>query len=166
MLEVATECLGLNNYNSIVHIMSGLLSAPIVRLRRTWKSLSDTHRNRFRSLRNLMASDDNFASYRSFLSTQAPPCVPHMMLYIADLAKADRAAREANVGHYAVTDSSLNNNGPAPTPTDEMINFVSVRQVARTIDSIMAWQKHGYTVLFENFSFGFFFFDEIRFCLY
>lgn len=79
-LEVATECLGLNNYNSIVHIMTGLLAPAIVRLRRVWKALSDMHRNRFRSLRSLMASDDNYAAYRSFLSSQAPPCVPFVMV--------------------------------------------------------------------------------------
>ena len=33
LLEVASECLGLNNFNSIVHIMTGLLSQPVVRLK-------------------------------------------------------------------------------------------------------------------------------------
>lgn len=33
LLEVASECLGMNNFNSIVHIMTGLLSQPVVRLK-------------------------------------------------------------------------------------------------------------------------------------
>jgi hypothetical protein len=81
-------------------------------------------------------------------------------LLIADLAKVDRAAREANVGVYAANESSAA--GASSSAGDDVVNFVPVRQVcqacgcvcclfvceqvARTIDAMLAWQRHAYPV--------------------
>lgn len=93
-LDIATECLGLNNYVTIVQIMSGLQASYVFRLRRTWKRLSETHRSRFRSLRTLMAADDNFSAYRSFLATQEPPCVVSLCWFaLVYLSRRSRTCR-------------------------------------------------------------------------
>ena len=124
LLDIATECLGLNNYTSIVQIMTGLQAPCVFRLRRTWKALSETHRSKFRSLRNLMASDDNYAAYRSFLALQKPPCVPNLSLYMSDLKRADKAAQDAQASE-----------------TGGMIAFAYLRVVARTIQKVLHWQQ-------------------------
>jgi hypothetical protein len=128
-LEVATECLGLNNYTSIVQIMTGLQMNCVFRLRRTWKGLSDAHRAKFRALRNLMSSDDNYAAYRSFLATQKPPCVPNLSLYLSDLKRADKSARDA-----------------AAAEAVGVVPFAAFRTVSRIVTKIMQWQQYPYAL--------------------
>jgi son of sevenless-like protein len=73
---VADKCRGLNNFNSLTAIISGLYSAPIHRLKRTWEMVNSRTVQTLESLSKIMNSTKNFAEYREMLHSINPPCVP------------------------------------------------------------------------------------------
>lgn len=77
---MADKCLQLNNFNSLTAIISGLNSAPIHRLRRTWETASQKTITLLDSLNRVMNSTKNFFAYRETLHSVNPPCVPFLGL--------------------------------------------------------------------------------------
>lgn len=72
------RCLVLNNYSTLIHIIAGLNSTPIHRLRRTWETVSQKSMISLGMLNNIMRPDKNYKEYRDQLRKVAPPCVPFL----------------------------------------------------------------------------------------
>lgn len=66
-------------------VVSGLNSAPIHRLRRTWDLLPPRTIQVSEELNHLMNSSRNFSIYRETLHRMQPPCVPFLGVYLTDL---------------------------------------------------------------------------------
>ncbi|KAK4051336.1 cell division cycle- protein [Microbotryomycetes sp. JL201] len=81
---IAERCLTLNNFSTLLHIIAGLNSTPIHRLRRTWESVSQKSIVSLGILNNLMRPDKNYKEYREHLRRVTPPCVPFMGVYLTD----------------------------------------------------------------------------------
>ncbi|CAG8444390.1 17445_t:CDS:10 [Acaulospora morrowiae] len=79
-VAVADKCRTLNNFNSLTAIISGLNSAPIHRLKRTWEMVSARTIQTLENLNRIMNSTKNFSDYREMLHSVNPPCV-----YLTDL---------------------------------------------------------------------------------
>ncbi|CAB4380587.1 unnamed protein product [Rhizophagus irregularis] len=84
-VAVADKCRALNNFNSLTAIISGLNSAPIHRLKRTWEMVNTKTIQTLEALNKIMNSTKNFAEYRETLHTVNPPCVPFLGVYLTDL---------------------------------------------------------------------------------
>ncbi|KAK4057256.1 cell division cycle- protein [Microbotryomycetes sp. JL221] len=72
---IAERCLALNNFSTLIHIIAGLNSTPIHRLRRTWENVSQKSMVSLGMLNNLMRPDKNYKEYREHLRRVTPPCV-------------------------------------------------------------------------------------------
>ncbi|GAA5947617.1 hypothetical protein JCM3765_001004 [Sporobolomyces pararoseus] len=83
-IAVAERCLSLNNFSTLIHIIAGLNSTPIHRLRRTWESVSQKSMVSLGTLNNIMRPDKNYKEYRDVLRKAAPPCVPFLGVYLTD----------------------------------------------------------------------------------
>ncbi|GAA6010375.1 hypothetical protein JCM11491_006292 [Sporobolomyces phaffii] len=83
-IAVAERCLSLNNFSTLIHIIAGLNSTPIHRLRRTWESVSQKAMVSLGVLNNIMRPDKNYKEYRDVLRKAAPPCVPFLGVYLTD----------------------------------------------------------------------------------
>ncbi|KAM0789291.1 hypothetical protein ACM66B_000131 [Microbotryomycetes sp. NB124-2] len=81
---IAERCLTLNNFSTLIHIIAGLNSTPIHRLRRTWEAVSQKSMVSLGILNNLMRPDKNYKEYREHLRRVTPPCVPFMGVYLTD----------------------------------------------------------------------------------
>ncbi|CAG8534743.1 7445_t:CDS:10, partial [Diversispora eburnea] len=79
-VAVADKCRSLNNFNSLTAIISGLNSAPIHRLKRTWEMVNAKPIQTLENLNRIMNSTKNFCDYREMLHSVNPPCV-----YLTDL---------------------------------------------------------------------------------
>lgn len=77
-VAVADKCRALNNFNSLTAIISGLNSAPIHRLKRTWEMVNTKTIQTLETLNKIMNSTKNFAEYREMLHSVNPPCVPFL----------------------------------------------------------------------------------------
>ncbi|GAA5898342.1 uncharacterized protein JCM6883_000995 [Sporobolomyces salmoneus] len=83
-IAIAERCLSLNNFSTLIHIIAGLNSTPIHRLRRTWESVSQKSMVSLGVLNNIMRPDKNYKEYRDVLRKAAPPCVPFLGVYLTD----------------------------------------------------------------------------------
>lgn len=84
-IKVADKCADLRNYNSLIGIMSVLQGVNIIRLKRTWESLSPRYHAVFNKLKEISTPERNFAAYRQKIRTQHAPCVPFLGVYLTDL---------------------------------------------------------------------------------
>ncbi|GAA6032332.1 hypothetical protein JCM8097_008123 [Rhodosporidiobolus ruineniae] len=83
-VAVAERCLALNNFSTLIHIIAGLNSTPIHRLRRTWETVNQKAMISLGGLNNVMRPDKNYREYRDILRKAPPPCVPFLGVYLTD----------------------------------------------------------------------------------
>ncbi|XP_058891194.1 ras-specific guanine nucleotide-releasing factor RalGPS2-like isoform X2 [Acipenser ruthenus] len=82
----------LNNLHALMSVVSGLQSAPIFRLTKTWALLSRKDKTTFEKLEYLMAKEDNYKRLREYISTLSmTPCIPYLGMYLSDLTYIDSA---------------------------------------------------------------------------
>ncbi|KAI9720116.1 MAG: hypothetical protein M1828_005844 [Chrysothrix sp. TS-e1954] len=84
-VNVADKCLSMNNFSTLVAIISALGTAPIHRLNRTWAQLNKATASALEKMRRLMGSTKNFQQYRESLHQANPPCIPFFGVYLTDL---------------------------------------------------------------------------------
>uniref|UniRef100_A0AAY5KMD4 Ral GEF with PH domain and SH3 binding motif 2 n=1 Tax=Esox lucius TaxID=8010 RepID=A0AAY5KMD4_ESOLU len=82
----------INNLHSVMAVVSGLQSAPIFRLTKTWALLSRKDKAAFERLEYLMAKEDNYKRLRDYISSQSMnSCIPYLGMYLSDLTYIDSA---------------------------------------------------------------------------
>src|SRR3990167_5400366 len=62
------ECLKMNNFNSLLEILSGINNYSVQRLKKTWKALPSKFREKFSEMEELMDNRLNYANYRKKLA--------------------------------------------------------------------------------------------------
>ena len=87
--KVATSCLELNNYDSLMAIMCSLNSSVVQRLKRTWEVASKKTKARLDELSGVVDFSRNHASLRSRLEKPVAPCLPFLGIYLTDLTFVD-----------------------------------------------------------------------------
>jgi hypothetical protein len=83
--KVATACLDLNNYESLMAIMCSLNSSVVQRLKRTWESVNKKTKAKIEELNAIVDFSRNHASLRRRLETPVAPCLPFLGVYLTDL---------------------------------------------------------------------------------
>ncbi|XP_006635138.2 ras-specific guanine nucleotide-releasing factor RalGPS2 isoform X3 [Lepisosteus oculatus] len=82
----------LNNLHALMAVVSGLQSAPIFRLTKTWALLSRKDKTTFEKLEYLMSKEDNYKRLREYISSLSmTPCIPYLGIYLSDLTYIDSA---------------------------------------------------------------------------
>ncbi|KAJ3156000.1 hypothetical protein HDU89_005563 [Geranomyces variabilis] len=84
-IKVGDGCLRLQNFNTLMAVLSALNSSTIIRLKRTWESLSGKNRATFEALRKAADHSRNYAEYRAVLKRVQGPCLPFLGVYLTDL---------------------------------------------------------------------------------
>ncbi len=87
--KVATHCLDLNNYESLMAIMCSLNSSVVQRLRRTWEVVGKKTKARVDELNSVVDFSRNHASLRRRLEKPIAPCLPFVGVYLTDLTFVD-----------------------------------------------------------------------------
>ncbi|QSL65025.1 hypothetical protein MERGE_002329 [Pneumocystis wakefieldiae] len=84
-IKIGNKCLELNNYNTLMAILSALNLSTISRLKKTWNILSTKSKNIFENLLSITDYSRNYALYRSRLKEHIPPCLPFLGLILTDI---------------------------------------------------------------------------------
>ncbi|OGE56594.1 hypothetical protein PENARI_c003G11399 [Penicillium arizonense] len=124
LVNVATECYNLRNYSAVISILSGLESAPIYRLARTWAMVTQRSCDALRPLQAMVSSAQNYNAYRETLRMTVPPCIPFLGLFLKDLTFIED-------GNPSVTQEGL-------------INFHKCTMLASSVHEIRRFQQAPY----------------------
>ncbi|GAB1285577.1 Ras-specific guanine nucleotide-releasing factor RalGPS2 [Apodemus speciosus] len=90
--DLITKLYELNNLHALMAVVSGLQSAPIFRLTKTWALLSRKDKTTFEKLEYVMSKEDNYKRLRDYISSlKMTPCIPYLGIYLSDLTYIDSA---------------------------------------------------------------------------
>lgn len=88
-INVAEWCRKNGNFNTAMEIVSALAKTPVVRLKLTWKELSESVLKKYGPLRELLAPTTNYGTLRKLQteSIQKPntPTIPYFGILLQDL---------------------------------------------------------------------------------
>ncbi|XP_057696140.1 ras-specific guanine nucleotide-releasing factor RalGPS2 isoform X2 [Corythoichthys intestinalis] len=91
-IRTAKKLCEINNLHAVMAVVSGLQSAPIFRLTKTWALLSRKDKATFDRLDFLMSKEDNYKRLRDYISSQSMvSCIPYLGMYLSDLTYVDSA---------------------------------------------------------------------------
>ncbi|KAJ5176358.1 uncharacterized protein N7482_002235 [Penicillium canariense] len=126
-VKIASKCLELNNYDSLMAIICSLNLSMISRLKRTWDIVSQKTKTTLEQLRSIVDVSRNYAVLRQRLQNHVPPCLPFVGTYLTDLTFVDHGNQSLR---------SL------PTDDGEMavINFDKHMKTARIISELQRFQ--------------------------
>lgn len=85
-IRIAESLRALNNFHSLVAVLSALGSNAITRLRLTFAKVPRSALRAREELQDLMSTNDNYRRYRTLLAQTACPAVPFVGLPLRDLA--------------------------------------------------------------------------------
>lgn len=68
----------MRNYSTSIAVVSGLGTAPIHRLARTWSQVSERSMATLERIQRLVNSTKNFNEYRETMRAANPPCIPFL----------------------------------------------------------------------------------------
>nr|XP_032660693.1 ras-specific guanine nucleotide-releasing factor RalGPS2-like isoform X2 [Chelonoidis abingdonii] len=78
-IKTAKKLYELNNLHALMAVVSGLQSAPIFRLTKTWALLSRKDKTTFEKLEYVMSKEDNYKRLRDYInSLKMTPCIPYL----------------------------------------------------------------------------------------
>lgn len=75
-IHLAKTCVEMNNFQTTMQILSGLESAAVSRLKKTWNELGKSVT--LADLKKKFQFDKNSKTYRDILSTVSGPCIPFL----------------------------------------------------------------------------------------
>ncbi|EDV27411.1 uncharacterized protein TRIADDRAFT_53081 [Trichoplax adhaerens] len=83
--KLAKKLFELNNLHALKAVVSGLQSAPIYRLHRTWTFITRKDRSALDKLLELLAEHRNNEKLREYMKNLRNPAIPYLGLYLTDL---------------------------------------------------------------------------------
>ncbi|XP_063284342.1 ras-specific guanine nucleotide-releasing factor RalGPS2 isoform X2 [Pelobates fuscus] len=91
-IKTAKKLYELNNLHALMAVVSGLQSAPVFRLTKTWALLSRKDKTTFEKLEYVVSKEDNYKRLRDYInSLKMTPCIPYLGIYLSDLTYIDSA---------------------------------------------------------------------------
>lgn len=84
-IDVVYESHKLNNFHSVMVVMSVLRDSSVARLKLTWEKVSKKSKELLEFMETKMDDEDNFAAYRTAYAQAPPPKLPYMGLVFRDL---------------------------------------------------------------------------------
>ena len=89
-IRALKECRRIRNFNGAMAILSGLSTASVRRLKKTWAAISPKHTEELTEIEVTMSAEHNFKKYREIFGEmerqpRPGPCIPFMGLFLRDL---------------------------------------------------------------------------------
>jgi hypothetical protein len=129
--KVASQCLELNNYESLMAIMCSLNSSVVQRLKRTWDAVSKKTKARIDELDSIVDFSRNHASLRRRLEKPVAPCLPFLGIYLTDLTFVDAGNPKTR---------ELPGTGTESGDAVSVINFDKHMRMAKIISHLQKFQ--------------------------
>ena len=128
-VKIASKCLDLANYDSLMAIICSLNSSTILRLKRTWDLVSSKTKGTLEHLKDVVDVSRNYAILRQRLQNHTPPCLPFVGTYLTDLTFVDVGNQTTRQLH-----------GDCPEENLAVINFDKHMKTAKIISELQRFQ--------------------------
>lgn len=128
-VKIANKCLDLANYDSMIAIICALNTSNILRLERTWSSVSPKTKALLEQLKAIVDVSRNYAVLRQRLRNHVPPCLPFVGTYLTDLTFVD-------VGNQTTRQLA----GEGGEESKAVINFDKHMKTAKIISDLQRFQ--------------------------
>ena len=128
-VKIASKCLELNNYDSLMAIICSLNSSMVLRLKRTWELVSAKTKARLEELKTITDVGRNYAVLRQRLQNHVAPCIPFVGIYLTDLTFVD-------VGNGTTRQLP----GESGSDSVSVINFDKHMKTAKIIGQLQSFQ--------------------------
>ncbi|KAG9315529.1 ras guanine nucleotide exchange factor domain-containing protein [Chiua virens] len=117
---VADRCRVIQNFSTMVAIVTGLNSSPIQRLKRSLEQVSSRYMSQLETCEALINSYKHYNSYRSTLAALAPPCVPFIGVFLTTLTHIQDGSKDHLPGN--------------------LVNFRKRQKASEVIQDLQRWQ--------------------------
>lgn len=130
-VKIASACLDLSNYDSLMAIMCSINSSVVQRLKKTWDAVSKKTKAKLAELEQIVDMSKNYSALRRRLDSPTAPCLPFLGVYLTDLTFviAGNPKRRELPG-------SATENGEVVS----VINFDMYMRIARIISHLQKFQ--------------------------
>lgn len=128
-VKIANKCLELANYDSLIAVVCALNTSNIIRLERTWSSVSSKTKSLLEQLKGIVDVSRNYAVLRQRLRNHVPPCLPFVGTYLTDLTFVD-------VGNQTTRQLA----GEGGEESRAVINFDKHMKTAKIISDLQRFQ--------------------------
>ncbi|KAJ1531195.1 Rap guanine nucleotide exchange factor 2, partial [Nowakowskiella sp. JEL0078] len=136
-IAVAKVCRELNNFQTLLFIVSGLLSHPVQRLKKTWEGV--TSKSTLTSLERLLDPTGNMKNYRKALNSSKQPTIPFFPVVMKDLTFIIEG--NSSTTNVSVTVSRNSSDTVVSSKSSEseatMINLEKYRTLTKTMKFYM-----------------------------
>ena len=126
-VKIASKCLDLANYDSLMAIICALDGSTILRLKRTWELVSAKTKATLDHLKTVVDISRNYTVLRQRLQTHVPPCLPFVGTYLTDLTFVDVGNQTTRQLHGAEESKAV-------------INFDKHMKTAKIISELQRFQ--------------------------
>ncbi|KAL6075923.1 hypothetical protein QOT17_003230 [Balamuthia mandrillaris] len=123
-IRLANSFLQLNNFNSLITIMSALNNSTITRLKDAWAALPEKDVATFRSMEELLSNQQNFSNYFQEFKKRPFPKLPYFALFLRDC--------------------TFIHDGNKPYNRHGMINFEYMTMLYQCLQAVRECQSHPY----------------------
>jgi len=93
-VKIAFHLRKMNNYNTLMAILTGISNCSIHRLKSTKRELSTQEQKTLEDLEHLMHYENSYGNYRKELTLNKPPIIPFMGLHLRDLEFLEEASED------------------------------------------------------------------------
>lgn len=85
-ITVGNKLKELGNFNGVMQIFSGLISASVQRLTEAWKLISSKQMARYKKFETIMSPYHNYGTYRTRLADcKSSPAIPYIGIHLGDI---------------------------------------------------------------------------------
>ncbi|KAH7913434.1 ras GEF [Hygrophoropsis aurantiaca] len=120
-ITIADRCRHLQNFSTMLAIVSGLNSSPIRRLKRSWEQINAKLMSQLETCERIYNSYKNFNVYMSALAKVSPPCIPFIGVFLTALTHIQDGSKDFLPG--------------------ELINFRKRQKKSEVIQELQRWQN-------------------------
>jgi len=88
-IKICEILLDMNNFQSLMQIMTGLCNVNVVRLGRAWAALTYKSRAKLKKIERVMSQSQNYHTYRQLIkqiTERKKPFIPYIPLFLRDLS--------------------------------------------------------------------------------
>jgi len=119
-IVVADRCRVIQNFSTMMAIVTGLNSSPIHRLKRSWEQVTSKCMSQLETCETVINSYKNYNNFRTALAAVAPPCVPFLGVFLTALTHIQDGSKD----HL-----------PA-----KLVNFRKRQKSSEVIQDLQRWQ--------------------------